>query len=83
MKYFVLFFIKCYRFIFQYFPPKCRFYPTCSIYAYKALNLYGLFKGLYLTFMRIIRCNPFCSGGFDPIPLLKKVPKKNAIIKKD
>ena len=49
-------------------PPSCRFYPTCSEYAVDALKKHGVFKGLYLTFRRIIRCNPFCDGGYDPVP---------------
>lgn len=46
----------------------CRFLPTCSEYSYEAFKKYGFFKGLYLSFRRIIRCNPFCEGGYDPVP---------------
>jgi hypothetical protein len=49
-------------------PPSCRFYPTCSTYAVEALKKHGVFTGLYLTVRRIIRCNPFCDGGYDPVP---------------
>lgn len=45
----------------------CKFYPTCSNYAIDALNKYGAFKGSILTIKRIIRCNPFNKGGFDPV----------------
>ena len=48
--------------------PCCRFYPTCSSYALEAYNKYGFFKGSYLTIWRILRCNPFCKGGYDPVP---------------
>ena len=50
------------------FPPCCRFYPTCSVYALEAIQKYGPFKGLYLSIKRILRCNPFASGGYDPVP---------------
>ncbi|MCF8010176.1 MAG: membrane protein insertion efficiency factor YidD [Clostridiales bacterium] len=48
--------------------PRCRFYPTCSQYALEALRKYGLWKGLFLSLKRIIRCHPFSSGGYDPLP---------------
>jgi hypothetical protein len=51
---------------------KCRFKPTCSHYGLEALKLHGAFKGLALTIWRILRCQPFCKGGFDPVPLKKK-----------
>ncbi|QTQ15220.1 membrane protein insertion efficiency factor YidD [Treponema parvum] len=50
------------------FPRCCRFYPTCSNYAIEAIKKYGSIKGIYLSFKRIVRCNPFCSGGYDPVP---------------
>ncbi len=49
-------------------PPSCRFYPTCSEYAVEALKKHGLFFGVYLSVRRILRCNPFCRGGYDPVP---------------
>ncbi|WP_071026160.1 membrane protein insertion efficiency factor YidD [Peptoniphilus raoultii] len=45
----------------------CRFTPTCSQYAYEAYKKYGFFKGTYLTILRILRCNPFHKGGYDPL----------------
>lgn len=45
----------------------CRFVPTCSEYAMQAFDKYGFFKGLYLSVFRILRCNPFCKGGYDPL----------------
>lgn len=51
-----------------YLPPSCRFMPTCSVYAMEALNKHGLVKGLILTVARVARCNPFCRGGYDPVP---------------
>lgn len=46
---------------------KCRYYPTCSNYAIDALEEYGLFKGLYLSIKRILRCNPWGGYGYDPV----------------
>lgn len=46
----------------------CRFYPTCSEYSYEAFKKYGFFKGLSLSFKRIIKCHPFHKGGYDPLP---------------
>lgn len=54
----------------------CRFYPTCSAYALEAFEKYGFFKALYLTVRRILRCNPFCKGGYDPLPPNKKKRRK-------
>lgn len=51
-----------------YLPPSCRFIPTCSMYAMEALDKHGLVKGLMLTVARVARCNPFCRGGYDPVP---------------
>ncbi|MCR5606541.1 MAG: membrane protein insertion efficiency factor YidD [Treponema sp.] len=50
------------------FPPVCRFRPSCSQYALEAITKYGPFKGLVLAIWRILRCNPFCKGGYDPVP---------------
>ena len=52
-------------------PPACRFIPTCSAYALEALEVHGAFKGTMLSLWRILRCNPFSKGGYDPVP-----PKK-------
>ncbi|NNM69921.1 MAG: membrane protein insertion efficiency factor YidD [Gallionella sp.] len=49
-------------------PPTCRFTPTCSNYACEALARHGIFKGGWLTIKRLSRCNPWNSGGYDPIP---------------
>jgi len=46
----------------------CRFVPTCSAYAVEALQRYGVIVGLGLAIWRILRCNPFCHGGYDPVP---------------
>ena len=53
------------------FPPKCRYYPTCSQYAVEAIEVHGVFKGMLLAMGRLMRCNIFFPGGVDPVP-----PKK-------
>ncbi len=49
-------------------PPTCRFTPTCSEYALIALKKYGLFKGMWLTVKRLLRCHPWGGSGYDPVP---------------
>ncbi|CAN5582507.1 hypothetical protein BH09VER1_BH09VER1_56380 [soil metagenome] len=56
------------RLISPLLPPSCRFYPTCSDYAYEAIDKHGLLKGGRLAVWRVLRCNPFCKGGMDPVP---------------
>jgi hypothetical protein len=49
------------------FPPTCRFIPTCSQYAVQAIDQYGAFRGGFVALRRILRCHPFCKGGYDPV----------------
>jgi putative membrane protein insertion efficiency factor len=49
-------------------PNTCRFYPTCSHYGYRAIFKYGAIKGSFMAIWRILRCNPFNPGGYDPVP---------------
>jgi uncharacterized protein len=51
-------------------PPSCRYYPTCSEYGRVSYERYGFLKGSYLTAWRILRCNPWSYGGYDPVPPL-------------
>ena len=46
----------------------CRFYPTCSAYMYTAIEIHGAFKGFWLGLKRLLRCQPFSRGGYDPVP---------------
>lgn len=69
MKKAALLFIKFYqKAISPYLGRNCRFTPTCSEYAMLAIEKYGFFKGGALAFWRILRCNPFGKGGYDPVP---------------
>jgi uncharacterized protein len=51
--------------------PRCRFHPTCSHFAVEALDKHGLLKGLLLAIWRLLRCQPFSKGGYDPVPMRK------------
>ena len=66
--------IRCYqRFISPLLGRHCRFEPSCSQYAIEAIALHGVFKGICLAMWRLLRCQPFCKGGYDPVPPAKKV----------
>ncbi|MCM0598877.1 membrane protein insertion efficiency factor YidD [Periweissella fabalis] len=62
-------FVRLYqKFISPLFPPSCRYYPTCSNYAIVALKKHGAMRGTLMTLARIMRCQPFVPGGYDPVP---------------
>ncbi|MCL1912559.1 MAG: membrane protein insertion efficiency factor YidD [Eubacteriaceae bacterium] len=69
MSYFAKLVIRFYqKRISPLFWPHCKYVPTCSAYALGAFEKYGFFKGLGLSVWRILRCNPFSKGGYDPVP---------------
>ena len=71
----LIFPIRIYRNVHPlFFHGVCRFTPTCSEYAIEAIRVHGIFKGFYLAVFRVLRCNPFCRGGYDPVPPKKEKP---------
>jgi len=55
------------RFISPAMPRRCKYYPTCSAYAVDAVREFGVMRGLVLAGWRLLRCNPFSHGGYDPV----------------
>jgi putative membrane protein insertion efficiency factor len=69
MKAVALLLIKGYQAVLSPFlGTQCRFYPSCSSYAYEAVKKYSVFKGTGLAIRRLLRCHPFHEGGIDPVP---------------
>lgn len=68
MRYLVIALLKAYKYtVSPLLPPACRFYPSCSSYAIEAFEKYGFWKGTRLAIRRLLRCQPFCAGGYDPV----------------
>ncbi len=69
MKKLALLLIRFYQMTLSHMIPEntCRFYPTCSHYGYQAIEKYGVIKGGAMAAWRIMRCNPFNDGGYDPV----------------
>lgn len=61
------------RFLSPLKPAMCRFSPTCSQYAVEAVETHGIVKGSLYAIWRILRCHPFCDGGYDPVPPSRRV----------
>ncbi len=75
MKHVLLLLIRFYqRAISPWRPPCCKYIPTCSNYAVQAITRFGAFKGGALALWRLLRCNPFSRGGYDPVPEKKVRP---------
>ncbi|MEQ1762419.1 MAG: membrane protein insertion efficiency factor YidD [Pyrinomonadaceae bacterium] len=68
MKFLVLDLLGVYKAaVSPFFPPACRFEPTCSEYTKQAVEKYGALKGIWMGIKRLLRCQPFCKGGHDPV----------------
>jgi putative membrane protein insertion efficiency factor len=68
MKFVVLSFLRLYKtFLSPFLPPSCRFTPSCSEYAMQSVEKYGSIRGTWMSAKRILRCQPFCKGGYDPV----------------
>ncbi len=68
--------IKIYKFLISpLFGHSCRYLPTCSDYSIEVLKTFGFFKGIFLSFKRILSCHPWSSGGFDPVKKEMKAKK--------
>ena len=71
---FVIGLINIYRFaISPLIGPRCRFMPTCSEFTHDAIQVHGTCKGIFLGVKRLLKCHPWHSGGYDPVPQLKKI----------
>jgi putative membrane protein insertion efficiency factor len=71
--------IHLYRRLSPALPRRCRYEPTCSAYALEALEEFGILRGLVLTTWRVLRCNPFSHGGYDPVQAQRVFrPRANA-----
>ncbi|MEJ7849721.1 MAG: membrane protein insertion efficiency factor YidD [Pyrinomonadaceae bacterium] len=68
MKFLVLDLLGIYKaLVSPFLPPACRFEPSCSEYAKEAVEKYGAVRGTWMGLKRILRCQPFCKGGYDPV----------------
>ncbi|MEE3181932.1 MAG: membrane protein insertion efficiency factor YidD [Planctomycetota bacterium] len=67
------------KFLSPLLPPACRFRPTCSDYCSEALEQHGFFRGGWLGFKRLMRCNPLFKGGYDPVPGKKSRDKETGL----
>ena len=65
------------RVISPLFPPRCKYYPSCSEYAAQAITKFGILRGLVLAGWRLLRCNPLSHGGFDPVEAQRLFKSRN------
>ncbi len=82
MKTLLLVLIRGYRYLLSpLLPPRCIYQPTCSRYALEAITRLGAFHGTILALRRFLRCHPFASGGYDPVPELRRRPRSAPKVK--
>ena len=75
---FLIAFVKGYRLVISpMLGANCRYIPTCSSYAIEAISIHGPLKGTAMSAWRIVRCNPFSKGGYDPVPGSENLPYKD------
>ena len=68
MKFLMIDILKFYKaYLSPFLPSACRFEPTCSVYMMEAVEKFGVFRGTWKGIKRILRCQPFCTGGYDPV----------------
>ena len=80
----LLFLIRLYQAMLSpLFYGSCRFHPSCSHYAAEALEVHGPIKGSWLALGRLLRCQPFCKGGFDPVPPVPEARHKTETLSFD
>ena len=69
MRWLLIFLVRGYQTVMSPLLPRtCRFFPSCSVYAIEALEKHGAVRGTVLSIHRLTRCQPFCTGGYDPVP---------------
>ena len=69
MKSLIMALLKGYkRFVSPFLGNNCRFYPSCSVYMFEAVEKYGAVRGVWMGLKRLARCQPFSRGGYDPVP---------------
>ncbi|MEG1873867.1 MAG: membrane protein insertion efficiency factor YidD [Ruthenibacterium sp.] len=79
----VLRFLRFYqKFVSPAYRSCCRFTPTCSVYAYQAVEEWGVIRGIALAIWRVLRCNPCCRAGDDPVPIRQRKEKELHVISK-
>ncbi len=72
MKKIIIYMVKLYQKTPLHTHSYCRYNPTCSAYMIESLNTHNIFIGLFLGIKRILKCNPFSKGGYDPVPVKEK-----------
>ena len=69
MRLILIYLVRAYQVVLSpLLPSSCRFLPSCSAYAIEALERHGALRGSVLIIRRLVRCQPFCTGGYDPVP---------------